>query len=271
MTPTNTSDAALKSIDCKNYHVFNLRKTVRISRLDDPTGINVCPAVNATFECKNGFSLTQNGGRVVYMVADYEAHIARWFRAIMKFWPTPEEPEKMIFEEQYLTKGSVPVAIDKCLKYLDTFNLNEKVPLFTNVETAHPIVIANSTKLLADFRANAWAVHLLPQQHTPQQVSLLLLLILRSMNQCIFTEAMLGQWMKIAETIEKEEAGAMSKATLDSLKKMLQSLSFINYATLRRIIICLAKYALWDNFNSFICNVFCFQCQSSLSSVDVSL
>ena len=162
----------------------------------------------------------------------------------MKFWPTPEDPEKMVFEEQYLTKHNIPVAIDKCLKFLDTFTLNQKAPLFTNIEQQHPLVLANSSKLLADFRANAWNVHLLPQQHSPQQVCLLLLLYLRSMNQCIFTETMLKQWMGIAEQLEQQDTGALDKETLENVKNLLQTLPHINYATLRRIIICLAKYGI---------------------------
>lgn len=31
-------------------------------------------------------------------------------------------PEKLILEEQYLNKDNVPIAVDKCLKFLDTFN-----------------------------------------------------------------------------------------------------------------------------------------------------
>ena len=66
----------LKTLNCKNYHIYNLRKTVRISRLDEPTGVYTVP--NTNLDCKNGFSLTQNGGRVVYLLSDFEGHINRW-------------------------------------------------------------------------------------------------------------------------------------------------------------------------------------------------
>lgn len=40
-----------------------------------------------------------------------------------KFWQTPREmPENLILEEQYLNKDNVPIAVDKCIKFLDTFN-----------------------------------------------------------------------------------------------------------------------------------------------------
>src|SRR5699024_8522460 len=123
----------------------------------------------------------------------------------MKFWPTPEEPDKLVFEEQYLTsKDNIPVAIDKCLNFLDTFTVNQNKALFTNIEQQHPLVLASSTALLAAFRQNAWNVHLLPQQHNPAQISLLLLLYLRSMSQCVFTEAALSQWMKVAQLLEEQ-------------------------------------------------------------------
>ena len=74
MQPNTTE---LKAINCKNYHIFNLRKTVRISRLDGHSATHPIPVV-ANLDCKNGFSLTQNGGRVVYLVCDFETHINRW-------------------------------------------------------------------------------------------------------------------------------------------------------------------------------------------------
>lgn len=191
---------------------------------------------------------------------------ARWYRSLLKLWPTPDEPpSRCTLEEQYLTRENIPVAVDKCLKYLDTYSTVAERhhhffnahPLFANIEQQHPLVIANSTRLLAELRCNAWAVHLLPKVHSAQQVSLLLLLFLRSLAQCTLTEQMLPTWMKLGEQLEaaegaegaegaEEAEGADSGITafselLEAVKEKLHALPPIYYATLRRVILCLAK------------------------------
>ncbi len=185
---------------------------------------------------------------------------------MLKFWPSPEDPARCTFEEQYLTRENIPVAVDKCLKFIDTYStvaakstLFKAPPLFANIEQVHPLVLANSTRLLGELRANAWAVHLLPAVHSAQQVSLLLLLYLRSLAQCILTEVMLPAWMKLAEKLEKVEKdededeggdeepevsgveGDEHVDVLEAVKSRLQALPPIHYATLRRVILCLAK------------------------------
>lgn len=107
-------------------------------------------------------------------------------------------------------------------------------------------MIANSTRLLAELRGNAWAVHLLPKVHSAQQVSLLLLLFLRSLAQCVLTEEMLPTWMELGEELETAEADADSASTefselLEAVKEHLHALPPIHYATLRRVVLCLAK------------------------------
>ena len=266
----NTADDStiIKSINCKNYHIFNLRKTTRISRLNE-SNINISKesgfvsfCVSGGEQCENGFSLTQNGGHVVYIIGDFASHIQRWYKSIIKYWRTPESLEKMLFEEQYLTSDNIPVAIDKCLKFLDTYNLNQNEILFNNnniLEQPYPHIqqnsLASSTtsivgKLLVEFHSNAWNVHLLPHQHSVNQISILLLLYFCSMNQCVFTEQLLSQWIQIGQSIDnnnneqqrtEQQEQQKEQLLIEKIKNLLHIMPEIYYTTLRRVILCLAK------------------------------
>lgn len=74
-------------IECKNYHSFNLRKTVRVSRIDencmhedvDNRSSNDSIKDHCYIDCKYGFSLTQNGGEVVYLICAFESHTYHWY------------------------------------------------------------------------------------------------------------------------------------------------------------------------------------------------
>lgn len=227
-------------VDCKSYQIFNLRKTVRLASFDS-----------------NGFSLTQNGGRVVYLASEFEPHIVLWREAVERFWRTPEVLEKSILAEQYLTKENVPVAIDKCLKFLDTFNRiggklfteagekelkdflqacsNNSTATTTNNNSGSLLPFEQLGNVLAELRANAWEVHLLPQRLSAQHVAFLLFQYLKSMNECILTDLTLSEWIQVTEEdIELEARRA-------KLKRLLQMLPVVNYSSLRRIIIYLAK------------------------------
>lgn len=254
-----------RMINCKMYHMFNLRKTIRIGAIDEKSNTTSGGSV------ANGFSLTQNGGYVIYIRCEFEHHINRWYQSVMRFWKTPNTPETLTIEEQYLTKDNVPVAIDKCLKFLDTFTQTGAVNLFTNDGSNSRHNSANSishyvlpaakgstrsqslksrhsksiqpkeeedsgAKLLNELCYNAWNVHLLPQKHTANQISLLMLQYLRLMNECIFTEWLLPYWLQV---IEDSDVDAEQRGHL--LKKLLQLLPAVNYATLRRVVIFLSK------------------------------
>lgn len=219
-------------VDCKSYQIFNLRKTVRLASFD-----------------LNGFSLTQNGGRVVYLASEFETHINLWKEAVERFWRTPEVLEKSILAEQYLTKENVPVAIDKCLKFLDTFNrtggklftedgekeLKDFLQACNSNNNSSLLPFEQLGNVLAEIRSNAWEVHLLPQRLSAQHVAFLLFHYLKSMNECILTDLTLPEWLQVAE----EEFDLETKRT--KLKRLLQMLPIVNFASLRRIIIYLAK------------------------------
>ena len=74
----------VRAVHCRTYQAYNLRKTVRIGRLDEAGGAVLQPQQSSSSssgaiyenvnECKYGFSVTQNGGRVVYLVADHPEH-----------------------------------------------------------------------------------------------------------------------------------------------------------------------------------------------------
>ena len=245
--------------DCKVYHLFNLRKTIRISTLND----------NVDGEMEE-FSLTQNGGYVIYLQCEIQTHLTSWYQSVMKHWQAYSTADKTYsLLEQYLTRENVPIAIDKCLKFLDTFHKKGSVTLFSKdmpTSSRHnldPIVIKKlpqrsgggsrsqslknrQTKpevedvsemlLLNEMCTNAWNVHLLPQKYSANTISLILLQYLRSMSECLFTEQLLTYWMQVADNVDIEHSERS-----ELLKKLLQLLPQVNYATLRRIIIFLSK------------------------------
>ncbi|OTF75388.1 hypothetical protein BLA29_003145 [Euroglyphus maynei] len=79
--------STIPTLDCEKYHIFNLRKTVRLIRMDEKSSMNDenCGRKNSdsfreccSIDCKFGFSLTQNGGHVVYLISSFESHINLW-------------------------------------------------------------------------------------------------------------------------------------------------------------------------------------------------
>lgn len=220
-------------VDCKSYQIFNLRKTIRLVSFDP-----------------NGFSLTQNGGRVVYLASEFESHITHWREAVERFWRTPEVLEKSILAEQYLTKENVPVALDKCLKFLDTFNriggelftekgekdMREFLQKISANSESGQMPVEQLGGLLAELRTNAWEVHLLPQRVSPQHVAFLMCHYLKTMNECILTDLSLAEWLQLTKV---DASDLETKKT--KLKRLVQMLPVVNYASLRRMIIYLAK------------------------------
>nr|XP_027199352.1 uncharacterized protein LOC113793503 [Dermatophagoides pteronyssinus] len=287
--------STIPTLDCGKYHIFNLRKTVRLNKMDEKSSTNDenYGHINrknsdsfrecCTIDCKFGFSLTQNGGHVVYLISSFESHINLWFRSIWRFWLVPQHPpEKLILEEQYLNKENVPIAFDKCLKFLDTFNqtgLNLFGPMQDSIHEPTVIMTQNSsldekpnqsnsrkrlpghsatTPMLTDMdlwtqqnilhqlRFDSWNVHLLPQKYNACQISQLMMLYLRSMSECLFTETLIPYWIKLSKTLNRKDESDHSdsdsiNSKTEQIKRLLKFLPPVNYALLRRFIIYLAN------------------------------
>lgn len=86
------------------------------------TGINqnaqIKPCEQA-YETGPLFFLNRRYETVLYFQADYRTHTEEWFSSIGNNWRLPENG---VFEDQLLAPNYVPIAIEKCLNFISTYD-----------------------------------------------------------------------------------------------------------------------------------------------------
>ncbi|OTF78162.1 hypothetical protein BLA29_001984 [Euroglyphus maynei] len=130
---------------------------------------------------------------------------------------------------------------------------------FSGQSTTTPILadmdLWTQQNILKQLRFDSWNVHLLPQKYNACQISQLMLLYLRSMNECLFTETLLPYWIKLSKTLDRKDDSDHSdsdsiNSKTEQIKRLLKFMPPVNYALLRRFIIYLAN-ATHNNNNEY--------------------
>lgn len=94
---------------------IDLRKVMTVG-YNQNTQITPCETVN---EVGPVFHLNRRYETVLYFQADYKLHSEEWLNAIEHRWTRPENGG---FEDQLLAPNNIPIAVEKCLNFISTYN-----------------------------------------------------------------------------------------------------------------------------------------------------
>lgn len=94
---------------------IDLRKVMTIG-YNQNTQITPCETV---YEGGPIFQLNRRYETVCYFQADYKLHSEEWLNAIEHRWTRPENG---MFEDQLLAPNNIPIAVEKCLNFISTYN-----------------------------------------------------------------------------------------------------------------------------------------------------
>jgi len=172
-------------------------------------------------------------GKTIYIQAQYRSHTETLHKLIVKDWKTPSNSE---LKDQYLTTDHIPVAIDKCIKFISTYDglttrgiyrvpgqMSIVKPLYDMLKSV------NCDKSVLELQ-------LRPEDgYTVHDVVSAMKMYLQSFDECVLTEKLLPRWMNNNNTNDRD-------SRLRAMKQLLSDLPTVNYCTLKYLIGHLNRY-----------------------------
>lgn len=97
---------------------IDLRKVMTIGYTQNTQNTQITPC-ETVYEAGPIFHLNRRYETVLYFQADYKLHSEEWLNAIEHRWTRPENGG---FEDQLLAPNNIPIAVEKCLNFVSTYN-----------------------------------------------------------------------------------------------------------------------------------------------------
>ena len=198
---------------------IDLRKIMQIG-LNENQKVQPCETV---YESGSVFFLNRRYETVLYFQADYKSHSEEWFNSIEHKWQLPENG---VFEDQLLAPNNIPIAVEKCLNFISTYNgLSTSQIYKASGDDSYIRIIVENLKSNSLFN---WQIKA-EDGFTVFDVSDALKLYLKSFPECLITEQLYQDFLKLNFCSNFNER-------LNRLKSILKRLPIVNYSTLRKFI-----------------------------------
>ena len=190
----------------------DLRKVRSVSQLSDGGGCS---------------SAVQSGSPIIIHWSDHTCYIQSDLKSETEAWYNLGRAVALQsgtnLEEHQLTADDVPVLIECCVKFIETYGmLTEGIYRRSGVQS-------KINRLLAGLRFDAWNVHISSDEYTEHDVANVLKRFLRTLPEPLLTNELYSQWID-GLAMESHES------QLELYKQLIGSLPYVNRQTLSKLL-----------------------------------
>lgn len=118
VTYSSDNVESAKNDEKEHLTTVDLRKVISIT-FASPSQVAPCPTVPEPFGQPIAINkINKHEDTDIYIQGQFRTQTETWYRMIMREWQIPSRSE---LKDQYLTADNIPVAVEKCINFVSTY------------------------------------------------------------------------------------------------------------------------------------------------------